>query len=304
MSWLCNVNPLVDGADAGKADIVVEPSSKDLGGFRVWRALPSIQKRMVGPFVFLDHLGPARFEAGQGIDVRPHPHIGLATVTYLLDGSIFHRDTLGSKQDILPGDVNWMTAGRGIAHSERSSAQSRLHGRLMTGVQSWIALPKIFEETNPAFFHHAGASLPELSDTGLKVRVIAGSAYGETSPVRVFSGTLYVDAILDAGAILPLPDDHAERSVYILEGSVEIAGEEFAGHRLLIFRPGDPICIRAVTPARFVIVGGEPMDGERHIWWNFVSSSKERIEQAKADWKAGRFGVVPGDDQEFIPIPE
>jgi redox-sensitive bicupin YhaK (pirin superfamily) len=302
LSWLSNAGAA--GTDAGKADIVVEPSSKDLGGFRVRRALPSIQKRMVGPFVFLDHLGPARFEAGHGIDVRPHPHIGLATVTYLVDGSIFHRDTLGSAQDIVPGDVNWMTAGRGIAHSERSSPQSRRTERLMTGLQSWIALPKMFEETNPAFFHHAGASLPELSDTGIKVRVIAGNAYGETSPVQVFSGTLYVDAMLEAGAILPLPRDHEERSVYILEGSVEIAGEEFSEGRLLIFRPGDAISIRAVTPARFVIVGGEPMDGERHIWWNFVSSSKERIEQAKADWKAGRFGTVPGDDREFIPLPE
>ncbi len=302
MSWLSNAGAA--GTDAGKADIVVEPSSKDLGGFRVRRALPSIQKRMVGPFVFLDHLGPARFEAGHGIDVRPHPHIGLATVTYLVDGSIFHRDTLGSAQDIVPGDVNWMTAGRGIAHSERSSPQSRRTERLMTGLQSWIALPKMFEETNPAFFHHAGASLPELSDTGIKVRVIAGNAYGETSPVQVFSGTLYVDAMLEAGAILPLPRDHEERSVYILEGSVEIAGEEFSEGRLLIFRPGDAISIRAVTPARFVIVGGEPMDGERHIWWNFVSSSKERIEQAKADWKAGKFGTVPGDDREFIPLPE
>jgi redox-sensitive bicupin YhaK (pirin superfamily) len=236
--------------------------------------------------------------------VRPHPHIGLATVTYLLEGSIFHRDTLGSTQDIAPGDVNWMTAGRGIAHSERSSPQSRLNSRQMTGVQSWVALPKIFEETNPAFFHHPGTSLPELTDTGIKIRVIAGNAYGETSPVRVFSGTLYVDATLDAGAILPLPHDHVERSVYILEGSLEIAGEEFAEHRLLIFRPSDHISIRAVTPARFVIVGGEPMDGDRHIWWNFVSSSKERIEHAKADWKAGKFGMVPGDEKEFIPLPD
>jgi redox-sensitive bicupin YhaK (pirin superfamily) len=301
MAWLSHADAA--GADAGKADIVVEPSSKDLGGFRVRRALPSIQKRMVGPFVFLDHLGPARFEAGQGVDVRLHPHIGLATVTYLLDGSIFHRDTLGSTQDIVPGDVNWMTAGRGIAHSERSSPQSRLSSRLMTGVQSWIALPKMFEETNPAFFHHAGASLPELSDKGLKVRVIAGNAYGETSPVQVFSGTLYVDATLDAGAILPLPSDHAERSVYILEGSVEIAGEAFAEGRLLVFRPGDHISIRAVTPARFIVAGVKPMDGDRHIWWNFVSSSKERIEQAKVDWEAGSFGTVPGDDREFIPLP-
>ena len=301
MSWLSRAE--AGGGTPGAAEIVVEPSSKDLGGFRVRRALPSIKKRMVGPFVFLDHMGPARFEAGEGIDVRPHPHIGLATLTYLVAGSLFHRDTLGSAQDIVPGDVNWMTAGRGIAHSERTSPASRRVGREMTGVQSWIALPKIFEETNPAFFHHAGASLPLLTDRGIVVRVIAGNAYGENSPVQVFSGTLYADASLEAGAVLPLPQEHAERSVYILEGAIEIAGEEFAEHRLLIFRPGDPISIRAMTPARIIIAGGEPLDGDRHIWWNFVSSSKDRIEQAKSDWKAGRFGLVPGDDQEFIPLP-
>jgi redox-sensitive bicupin YhaK (pirin superfamily) len=301
MSWLTAIDP---GGVEGAADIVVEPSSKDLGGFRVRRALPSIKKRMVGPFVFLDHMGPARFEAGDGIDVRPHPHIGLATLTYLVDGSLFHRDTLGSAQDIVPGDVNWMTAGRGIAHSERSSVESRAVARQMMGVQSWIALPKAFEETAPAFFHHAGSGLPVLTDTGLQVRVIAGDAYGATSPVQVFSRTLYADAMLEAGAALPLPDDHVERSVYILSGSVEVAGESFGRCKLLIFRPGDNITIRAVTEARIIIVGGEPVDGDRHIWWNFVSSSKARIEQAKADWQAGRFGVVPGDEAEFIRLPE
>jgi redox-sensitive bicupin YhaK (pirin superfamily) len=304
MSWLSSADPADVGGSAGAADIVVEPSSKDLGGFRVRRALPSIKKRMVGPFVFLDHMGPTKFDAGDGIDVRPHPHIGLATLTYLVDGSIFHRDTLGSAQDIVPGDVNWMTAGRGIAHSEHSSVESRLVARQMTGVQSWIALPKIFEETAPAFFNHSGGSLPVLTDTGLHVRVIAGMAYGETSPVRVFSDTLYVDAMLAAGAILPLPREHVERSIYILSGSVEIAGEVFEEHRLLIFRPRDHVAVKAVTEARIVIVGGEPVDGDRHIWWNFVSSSKERIEEAKRDWKAGKFGVVPGDDKEFIPLPE
>jgi len=303
MSWLSRADPAGSGAP-GAVDLVVAPSSKDLGGFRVRRALPSIEKRLVGPFVFLDHFGPARFEAGQGIDVRPHPHIGLATLTYLIEGSILHRDTLGSTQDIVPGDVNWMTAGRGIAHSERSSEESRRAARQMTGVQSWVALPKLFEETNPGFFHHAGASLPELTDRGLKVRVIAGTAYGETSPVRVFSGTLYADAMLAEDAMLPLPGEYAERSVYILEGSIEIAGETFAEHRLLIFRPGDQITVRAVTAARIIIAGGEPLDGDRHIWWNFVSSSRDRIEQAKSDWKAGRFGLVPGDDQEFIPLPD
>jgi redox-sensitive bicupin YhaK (pirin superfamily) len=299
MSWLTDTNPDPFGAAA----IVVEPSVKDLGGFRVRRALPSIKRRMVGPFVFLDHMGPARFERGQGVDVRPHPHIGLATVTYLIDGSIFHRDTLGSAQDIVPGDVNWMTAGRGIAHSERSSADSRRSARQMTGVQSWVALPKLFEESAPAFFHHDGASLPLLTDTGVHVRVIAGSAYGAASPVQVFSQTLYVDAALQAGKSLKLPDDHAERSIYILSGEVEIAGEVFPEWKLLIFRPGDHITVRAISDTRFIIAGGEPLDGPRHIWWNFVSSSKDRIEQAKEDWKTGKFGLVPHDDQEFIPLP-
>jgi hypothetical protein len=300
MSWLTDTNPQPLGA----ADIVVEPSVKDLGGFRVRRALPSIARRMVGPFVFLDQMGPARFEPGQGIDVRPHPHIGLATVTYLLEGSMFHRDSLGSAQDIVPGDVNWMTAGRGIAHSERSSPESRATARPMTGIQSWIALPKDFEETEPGFFHHAGATLPVLTDTGVHVRIIAGTAYGAASPVRVFSPTLYVDASLAAGRSLKLPDEHAERSVYVLSGRVEIAGEEFAEGRLLIFRPGDHISLLALSDARFIIAGGEPLDGPRHLWWNFVSSSKERIEQAKADWKAGRFALVPDDEQEFIPLPD
>jgi len=303
MSILAPVDAAYAHGSLGAVDIVVEPSSKDLGGFRVRRALPSIKKRMVGPFVFLDHMGPARFEAGQGIDVRPHPHIGLATLTYLVEGSIFHRDTLGSAQDIVPGDVNWMTAGRGIAHSERSSPESRQAARQMTGVQSWIALPQAHEETAPGFFHHAGTSLPVLTDKGLRVRVIAGLAYGETSPVQVFSETLYVDASIDAGAVLPLPIEAIERCVYILSGSIEIAGEVFEAHRLLIFRPGDAIAVRAVTDTRIIIAGGEPLDGDRHLWWNFVSSSKARIEQAKADWKARKFGLVPGDTEDFIPLP-
>ena len=303
MSWLTDLNPAGARGVPGVPNIVVEPSVKDLGGFRVRRALPSIQKRMVGPFVFLDHMGPARFERHEGMDVRPHPHIGLATVTYLVEGSVFHRDTLGSAQDIVPGDVNWMTAGRGIAHSERSSPASRETARQMTGIQSWVALPKQSEEAAPGFFHHPGSSLPELTDTGVHVRIIAGSAYGETSPVQVFSPTLYVDAALKAGASLPLPHEHVERSIYILSGTAEIVGEAFGMCKLLIFRPGDQITVHALTDIRFIIVGGEPIDGPRHIWWNFVSSSKDRIEQAKADWVAGKFGVVPNDEQEFIPLP-
>jgi redox-sensitive bicupin YhaK (pirin superfamily) len=288
--------------DGGPA-LVVEPASKDLGGFSVRRALPSVQRRMVGPFVFLDHMGPAVFAAGEGLDVRPHPHIGLATVTYLTDGSIMHRDTLGSAQEIRPGDVNWMVAGRGIAHSERSDATSRQIERRMQGIQSWVGLPRAHEETAPGFFHHPGATLPHLTDTGIAVTVIAGTAYGATAPVKVFSETLYADAHIDAGASLPLPDEHAERAIYVMDGEVDIGGDVFGAYRLLIFKPGDAITVRAVRDSRVLLVGGEPMDGPRHVWWNFVSSDLARIEQAKADWKARRFGLIPRDSEEFIPLP-
>jgi redox-sensitive bicupin YhaK (pirin superfamily) len=288
---------------SAKANVVIEPITKDLGGFRVGRALPHIKQRMVGPFIFLDHMGPAIFPAGEGMDVRPHPHIGLATLTYLVEGSIFHRDTLGTAQNIVPGDINWMTAGRGIAHSERSSPESRQIERQMTGVQSWLALPRAFEETEPAFFHYDAGEMPVLTDTGISLHLVAGEAYGAASPVQVFTSTLYADVTLAAGAAIPLPDEHEERAIYLLSGSVEIAGEVFAAPLLLAFRPGDYITIRAQSAARFIMLGGEPVDGPRHLWWNFVSSSKERIEQAKADWTSGAFGVVPGDDKEWIPLP-
>jgi redox-sensitive bicupin YhaK (pirin superfamily) len=303
MSWLTGSAAPDFTNPSALPDIIIEPSLKDLGGFRVRRALPSVKKRMVGPFIFLDHMGPADFAPHTGLDVRPHPHIGLATVTYLIEGSLFHRDTLGSAQDIVPGDVNWMTAGRGIAHSERSSPESRNMARRMTGIQSWVALPKDAEEVAPGFFHHAGATLPSLTDTGIRLHVIAGTAYGEASPVQVFSHTLYADAMLTEGKSLPLPQEHEERAVYLLSGTLGIADEVFEAPRLLIFRPGDHITIRAVTDVRCILLGGEPTDGTRHIWWNFVSSSKERIEQAKADWVAGRFGLIPADDTEFIPLP-
>ena len=299
MSWLPYAAP-----DASEAvDLVVEPSVKDLGGFRVRRALPSKARQMVGPFIFLDHMGPARFEAGDGMDVRPHPHIGLATVTYLLDGSIVHRDNLGSDQEIVPGDVNWMTAGRGVAHSERTGEVARTAPRTVHGIQSWVALPRAHEEDAPGFSHHEGGGLPVLQDGGITVRIVAGEAYGAHSPVPVVSHTLYVDASLDAGAALPLPNDHAERGAYVIDGEVEIAGEDFAAGRLLLFRPGDAITLRARRLSRVLLLGGEPMDGPRHLWWNFVHSRKDRIEAAKADWRAGRFAPVPGDEREFIPLP-
>ena len=292
-----------DPEQPGPVDLVIHPSSRDLGGFRVRRALPSAQRRMVGPFVFFDHMGPAAFEAGQGIDVRPHPHIGLATLTYLVDGEMMHRDSLGSAREIVPGDVNWMTAGRGIVHSERSGAQARTAARTMQGLQSWVALPRAHEETAPGFVHHQAATLPSVSERGVTLRLVVGALYGQRSPVRTFSETFYVDAELAAGTAIPLPPDHPERAAYVLAGTVEIAGESFQAGSFLVFRPGDSITIRAHAASRLLLLGGEPMDGPRHLWWNFVHSSSDRIEAAKADWRAGRFATVPGDDAEFIPLP-
>ena len=257
---------------------------------------------MVGPFIFFDQMGPVEFLTGKGIDVRPHPHIGLATVTYLLQGSIVHRDSLGTLQTITPGDVNWMTAGQGIAHSERSGAETRQHPQYLFGLQIWVALPARHEETAPAFAHHAGAELPLLEGEGKTVRVIAGSLYGRTAPVQTFSDLFYADAILAPGAKLPLDAHHEERAAYLLDGTVRIAGQTFEPGRMLIFRPGDSLTVEAVTQARLLLIGGEPMDGPRHLWWNFVSSRKERIEEAKRAWQQGGFASVPGET-EFIPLP-
>ncbi|HYG89816.1 MAG TPA: pirin family protein [Azospirillum sp.] len=284
-------------------ETAIVPRAHDIGGFEVRRALPSAQRRMVGPFIFWDQMGPAELKPGQGIDVRPHPHIGLATVTYLFDGEILHRDSLGSVQAIRPGAVNWMTAGRGIAHSERSGDATRRTGQRVFGIQSWIALPKDHEETDPAFVHHPAATLPIIEGEGKRVRVVAGQAYGERSPVQGFSAMLYVDAALDTDARLPVPAEHAERALYVADGMIAVNGDRFNAGQLLVLRSGDAITVDAETPARVLLLGGEPMDGPRHIWWNFVSSSKDRIEAAKADWKAGRFDAVPGET-EFIPLPE
>lgn len=282
----------------------ITPKPRDLGdNFMVRRALPAIEKRMVGPFIFWDEFGPGHFPVGKGLDVRPHPHINLATVTYLFDGEIFHRDTLGSSQAILPGDVNWMNAGRGIAHSERTRAELRETGSPIGGIQSWVALPEAHEESEPFFKHHAKAELPVIEEGGKVVRVIAGALYGKSSPVKTYSEMFYADAQLEAGAMLPLDAQHEERGLYLVSGEIEIAGDKFERGKLLVFRPGDTVTIKALTPTRFMLLGGANL-GPRHIWWNFVSSCKERIEQAKEDWKAGRFGTVPGDDKEFIPLPE
>jgi redox-sensitive bicupin YhaK (pirin superfamily) len=292
--------------DAKAADLiesVIVPRARDLGGFEVRRALPAAERQMVGPFIFFDQFGPVLMRAGQGIDVRPHPHIGLATVTWLFDGSIYHRDSLGSQQPIAPGELNWMTAGRGIVHSERTDAAELVRDRQVFGIQSWVALPKAFEETAPAFEHVAMDRLPLIEDGGVTVRVVAGSVYGAKSPVRTHSDLFYADVRLAAGSVLPLPADHEERGIYVAEGAIAIADQSFAAGRLLVFRPGDAISVKAKTEARIMLLGGEPMDGPRHIWWNFVSSSKDKIEAAKDDWKRGRFAIVPGDEKDFIPLP-
>jgi redox-sensitive bicupin YhaK (pirin superfamily) len=292
--------------DAKAADLiesVIVPRARDLGGFEVRRALPAAERQMVGPFIFFDQFGPVLMRAGQGIDVRPHPHIGLATVTWLFDGSIYHRDSLGSQQPIAPGELNWMTAGRGIVHSERTGVAELARDRQVFGIQSWVALPKAFEETAPAFEHVAMDRLPLIEDRGVAVRVVAGSVYGATSPVKTHSDLFYADVQMTAGSVLPLPADHEERGIYVAEGEIAIADQSFAAGRLLVFRPGDAISVRAQSDSRIMLLGGEPMDGPRHIWWNFVSSSKDKIEAAKDDWQRGRFAIVPGDEEDFIPLP-
>ena len=288
---------------ADSIDLVVVPRSVDVGHFAVRRALPHVNRRMVGPFIFFDHFGPAEFRAGQGIDVRPHPHIGLATVTFLFDGEIIHRDSLGTDAAIRPGEVNWMSAGRGIVHSERTAPDHRRDGEPIHGLQCWVALPAAREESAPAFFHHDSVALPLVNDGGKTVRVVAGNIYGARSPVATASETLFADVTLAAGITLPVDADTEERAVYLISGEVDIAGDRFSAGRLLVFRPGDRITVTAISDAHLVLLGGAAMDGPRHIWWNFVSSRKERIEQAKADWKLSRFDTVPGDDKEFIPLP-
>jgi redox-sensitive bicupin YhaK (pirin superfamily) len=305
MSWQPSNDPVLgDLKSCDALELVIVPRTRDLGdGFEVRRALPHGKRQMVGPFIFFDHFGPVQFLSGKGMDVRPHPHIGLATVSYLFDGAIMHRDSEGNVREIQPGAMNLMTAGRGIAHSERTPDLQRKMGQKMLGLQSWIALPANKEEIAPTFQHYAAEDLPLVSDRGLSARVIAGTAFGATSPVAMVSPWFYVEVTAEEGARVPLDSDHEERAVYLVDGEVEIAGESYEGPRLLVFRPGDAITVRALSPARVLLLGGEPMDGPRHIWWNFVSSSKERIEQAKADWKSGRFDSIP-NEHEFIPLPE
>jgi len=281
---------------------IIEPRQRDLGeGFVVRRLLPAAGRRAVGPFVFLDHMGPVAFAPGQGLDVRPHPHIGLATVTYLFDGEILHRDSLGSEQPIRPGDVNWMVAGRGIVHSERTGPATRAAGHRLEGLQSWVALPRAAEETAPDFQHHPAATLPSWESAGAHLTLVLGEAYGRRAPAAVFSPLFYLAAELIAGAGLELPSEYADRAVYLVKGTVTLGGATLAPGQLAVVRPGTA-ALRAATASRVMLLGGEPLPEPRSIWWNFVSSRPERIEQAKADWQAGRFAPVPGDE-EFIPLP-
>jgi redox-sensitive bicupin YhaK (pirin superfamily) len=311
MSWnplLDHTIPLGDAVDA--IETVIVPRARDLGGFEVRRALPSAARQMVGPFIFFDQMGPAEFLTGQGIDVRPHPHIGLATVTYLYKGRIHHRDSLGTDAWIAPGDVNLMTAGIGITHSERQDQSLRQGPHGLFGLQTWLALPRDREDDPAAFSHTVAGDLPVLQGEGKEVRLILGQAWGERSQVATASDTLYADITLEPFAAIPLPDDVEDRGLYVLQGEVTVAGQVFEPGRMLVFRPGDRISAKAgATGARLMLLGGATMDGPRHIWWNFVASSKERIEAAKEAWRAGdwmhgRFSLPPGDMDEFIPAPD
>ena len=280
---------------------ILEPVEKDLGGFSVRRLLPAAEVSAVGPFVFFDHLGPAWFEAGRGIDVRPHPHIGLATITYLFEGEILHRDSLGSVQPIRPKAVNWMTAGRGIVHSERTPPEVRAAGHTLHALQLWVALPADDEEADPEFIHYDGAQLPEAEHPKWSVRVMVGEAFGLVSPVKTRSQILYAEVILKAGASIILPDGVGERAVYPVSGAVQVAGTPLPVHAMAVFDNSPGIELEAREESRLVIIGGAPL-GRRTVWWNLVASRKELIERAKRDWQAGRFPKVPGET-EFIPLP-
>ena len=293
-------------------ELVIDQRRRDLGGLQVGRVLPYAQHRMVGPFIFFDHLGPIDFPPGipKSVDVRPHPHIGLATVTYLFAGEIMHRDSVASEQAIRPGEVNWMVAGRGVSHSERTTATARTGPNSLFGIQTWLALPEKNEDMAPTFNHYGEEMLPVIEDQGVSVRLILGNAYGKTAPATMFSETFYADVTLGPNARLPMPDNHEDRGIYIVEGSISIAGQEFEAPQMMVFRPGDRITVAAGQKgARLMILGGATLSGPRYIWWNFVASSKERIEEAKAEWQAQKWGEglfdLPIDDRdEHIPLPE
>lgn len=310
MSWNPSLEPGCPDAVAVEAiETLIVPRARDIGGFEVRRALPAPKRQMVGPFIFFDQAGPAEFVTGQGVDVRPHPHIGLATVTYLFRGEFQHRDSLGTNQIIHPGEVNWMVAGRGVTHSERTSAETRKAPHGLFGIQTWVALPETQEDAAPRFEHHGKESLPVIESEGVGLRLILGRAYGEVAPASVFSETFYADAALAPGARLPLPDDHEDRGLYVVEGSISIAGQTFEAGRMMVFRPGDRLAVGAgATGARLILLGGATLGGPRFIWWNFVASSREKIEAAKEQWRRGEWGrglfdLPPDDRDEYIPLP-
>ena len=284
-------------------ELVIPARTRSLGTIDVRRVLPFAHRRLVGPFIFFDHFGPILRTPGMNVDVRPHPHIGLATVTYLFDGDMLHRDSIGSVQRIRPGEVNWMIAGRGIVHSERTPPELRNVTGHAHGIQSWVALPTKDEESEPRFDHHPGTTIPQVSRAGIEMRVVAGTAYGAASPVTTLTPTLYVHAELESGATLEIDSEHAERAAYVVTGSVRSDDRAFGAGEMIVFRPESNASVSATERTTLMLVGGATIDGQRHIEWNFVSSSKERIERAKADWRMRRFPPIPGDDDEFIPLP-
>lgn len=310
MSWNPALEPgCPDETGPDAIETLIIPRARDLGGFEVRRALPAPKRQMVGPFIFFDQMGPAEFLTGKGIDVRPHPHIGLGTVTYLYRGAFHHQDSTGADQIIRPGALNWMMAGRGVSHSERSPQAARQGPQSLFGIQTWVALPENHEDDQPFFEHHGAEVLPVLDAEGISARLILGNAYGERAPATLFSEAFYLDVTLRPGARFPLPDEHEDRGLYITEGAVSIAGETFEAGQMMVFRPGDRITVQAgAQGARLMALGGATLGGPRHIWWNFVASSRERIEAAKADWRAenwgqGRFDLPPSDRNEHIPLP-
>lgn len=295
---------IVPMASDGPVEQVLIPSTQSLGdGLNVRRALPSVRRRMVGPFIFFDHFGPATFRNGRGMDVRPHPHIGIATLTYLFEGEILHRDSLGSVQPIRPGEVNWMTAGGGIVHSERTPTERRIDGESLYGIQCWLALPRAREETSPTFVHHAESEMPVVEGEGLYARVLAGEIFGARSPLAAFTETIYAEVRAEVNTTFDLPVKPAERALYTVEGEILVGDRRCGAGELVVLRSGTDVTVQATKRSRLMLFGGEPMDGPRHLWWNLVSSRPELIAAAKSDWKAGRFPRVPGET-EFIPLPD
>jgi len=311
VSWNPAIEPgCPDDVGIDAIETLIIPRSRDLGGFEVRRALPAPKRQMVGPFIFFDQAGPAELLTGQGVDVRPHPHIGLGTVTYLFQGDFHHRDSTGADQIIRPGALNWMVAGRGVTHSERTSDAARSGPNSLFGIQTWLALPDAYEDVAPSFEHHGKAALPVIEDRGMSVRLILGNAYGKAAPATMLSDKFYADVKLEPKCRLPMPEDHEDRGIYIVEGSISVAGQEFEAAQMMVFRPGDRITVAAgERGARLMILGGATFNGPRYIWWNFVASSRERIEHAKADWRAakwgrGRFDLPADDRDEHILLPD